>query len=288
MSAVRNTDEIIASLRQLAQLKDEGVINETEFIRLKSRLLSGEKESVSEELEEYAENLFKLDETEKPQNDKIDLDGIDFNIDKDDVISFERAPLKSGISDVRKYFSRMKKAYITRDSAIMDAEAISSLAVFPVFIIGIAAAFFFYYLLVIYGEAQFGTKELILFLLICGGVFPACVIIPNTVRAAAKSRTACEADAALRKYYKDSDYTYIPYEYTNPYILTKLEELIEEGKADSLEYAVQLLSAAISDEEVLAEEKKIADFSVGDEVAESAAALYVVGKGLINDIASEN
>lgn len=284
MSAVRNTDEIIASLRQLAQLKNDGVINETEFERLKSELLSGGNAPVSEDLKEYADDLFRLDETAEPKNEKPDLDGIDFNIDHNDVISFEKKSSSNGISDIRRYFSRMKKAYIARDCAIMDAEAISSLAVLPVFIIGIAAAFFFYYLLIIYGEAELGTKELIIFLLICGGVFPACVIIPNTVKAAGKSRTAQEADEALRKYYIKSGYTHIPYEYTNPHILSRLEEIIEDGKADSIDYAIKLLSAAISDDEVLAEEKRLADLSDSDEAAERAAALYVVGKGLINKI----
>ena len=80
-----------------------------------------------------------------------------------------------------------------------------------------------------------------------------------------------------------SGYTKVPFEYTNPYVLAELQELIYGG-AEDIKTAVAALDIELSSEDNLAAEKKQADFADNDELAARSAALYVVGKKLIYNI----
>ena len=63
-----------------------------------------------------------------------------------------------------------------------------------------------------------------------------------------------------------------------------IEDIIDSGRADSIPAAVDCLNNELLNSETLAAEKKRADFAENDELAARSAALYVLGKGLINGI----
>ncbi|MGN1415764.1 MAG: SHOCT domain-containing protein [Oscillospiraceae bacterium] len=212
--------------------------------------------------------------------------GIDFDLHSDEAVIPEgsKNAAEKRLSEIEKYCMGQLDAYTSRDCALMDSEALSSLSSLPLFLVGAAAAIFFFIILKSFADMTGTLSELLIIFCICAGVAPACVIIPNTIKLNKRNKAAKEYNDILTESYRSSGINDIPFEYTNPYILSELEDIIGSGRADTIPAAVDCLNNELSDSENLAAEKKRADFAENDELAAKSAALYVLGKGLINGI----
>lgn len=215
--------------------------------------------------------------------------GIDFSIDRS--VDKKRIPDPEAlakdpafiISETKRVCSAHGDKYDSRDSALMDAEAMEGLCLAPLFLMGAAAAVFFYIVLTEFEMITGGIGAFLINLCVCMGIMPAAVIIPNTVKINKCSRIARELNEELAEDYLRSGYTKVPFEYTNPYVLAELQEIIDGG-AEDIKTAVAALDIELSSDDSLAAEKKQADFADNDELAARSAALYVVGKKLIYNI----
>lgn len=215
--------------------------------------------------------------------------GIDFSLDRSDGREKKSDPAVLAkdpafiLSETKRVCSAFGDKYDSRDCALMDAEAMEGLCLAPLFLMGAAAAVFFYIVLTEFEMITGGIAEFLIILCVCMGILPAAVIIPNTVKINKCSRIAKELNEELSEDYMRSGYTKVPFEYTNPYVLAELQELIDGG-AEDIKTAVAALDIELSSEDNLAAEKKQADFADNDELAARSAALYVVGKKLIYNI----
>ncbi|MCI5752274.1 MAG: SHOCT domain-containing protein [Oscillospiraceae bacterium] len=212
--------------------------------------------------------------------------GIDFDIHSDDAVIPDKSEnsAEKRLSEIERYCMKQIDSYTRRDCALMDSEALSSLSSLPLFLVGAAAAIFFFFILKSFADMTGTLSELLIIFCICAGVAPACVIIPNTIKINKRNKTAKEYNDILTESYLRSGMTDIPFEYTNPYIIAELEDIIGSGRAHSITEAVDCLNDELSDSENLAAEKKRADLAENDELAARSAALYVLGKGLLNGI----
>lgn len=186
---------------------------------------------------------------------------------------------RSFFSRALAVFSPMRSAYAERDNALMNVESRSSLLTLPLFIAGAAAGYFFYHVFTYFEVIPKGTSAMLILLCICAGVLPACIVIPNALKCESERRKAAAADEKLRSHYESSGITELPYDFTAPYVIEHLAELIRSGDAVSVEGAI----AAFGEEctkEFLAAERKTADLSPSDELSARSAALYVAGKGV--------
>ncbi|MGN0691113.1 MAG: SHOCT domain-containing protein [Oscillospiraceae bacterium] len=314
----------ISSLSRLNDLKKDGAVSEEEFESLKAELLGIPEEkpaAPAEDISDFADSLFTMDNEPAPvipekdisPEEPADMNDVgltnvtgdfDFSLDKDEPVITENAAegialsldteavipentknaAEKRLSEIEKYCMKQLDAYTSRDCALMDSEALSSLSSLPLFLVGAAAAIFFFIILKSFADMTGTLSELLIILCICAGVAPACVIIPNTIKINNRNKAAKEYNDILTESYQSSGIRDIPFEYTNPYILSELEDIIGSGRADSIPAAVDCLNNELSDSETLAAEKKRADFAENDELAARSAALYVLGKGLINGI----
>ncbi|MGN0695414.1 MAG: SHOCT domain-containing protein [Oscillospiraceae bacterium] len=323
-TTVETAESKISSLSRLNDLKKDGAVSEEEFESLKAELLGPPEEkpaAPAEDISDFADSLFTMDSEPMPvipeknasPDEPADISGpgltnvtgdFDFSLDRDepvitenaaDGINFSLEPeavipenskssAEKRLSEIERYCMKQLEAYTGRDCALMDSEALSSLSSLPLFLVGVAAAIFFFIILKSFADMTGTLSELLIILCICAGVAPACVIIPNTVKISRRSKAAKEYNDILTESYLNSGINDIPFEYTNPYIIAELEDIIDSGRADSIPAAVDCLNSELSDGETLAAQKKRADFAENDELAARSAALYVLGKGLINGI----
>lgn len=323
-NTLETAESKISSLSRLNDLKKDGAVSEEEFESLKAELLgiSEEKPAApAEDLNDFSRSLFTMDNepmpviperAECPDEPEVINDGgltnvtgdFDFSLDKDEPVITENAAAgidfnlhsegiipessknaaEKRLSEIEKYCMKQLDAYTGRDCALMDSEALSSLSSLPLFLVGAAAAIFFFIILKSFADMTGTLSELLIILCICAGVAPACVIIPNTIKINNRNKAAKEYNDILTESYQSSGISDIPFEYTNPYILSELEDIIDSGRADSIPAAVDCLNNELLNSETLAAEKKRADFAENDELAARSAALYVLGKGLLNGI----
>lgn len=316
-STVETVESKISSLSRLNDLKKDGAVSDEEFERLKSELLRSspaeQKEPVPD-LDGFSKDLFNmdtdtysepsvpaaeegltdvvngmdisLDNEDRPITENV-TDGINFDLHSEGIIPDKTSQPKNAakrLEEIERLFMGHLGDYTARDCALMDCKTLSSLSSIPLFLVGAAAAVFFFYIMKSFADMAGTLAEFLIILCICAGIAPACVIIPNTIKLSRRSKAAKEANSILTENFMRSGVTDIPFEYTSPYVLSALEDIIDSGKADSIPDAVDCLNSELSDSEELAAEKKRADFAENDELAARSAALYVLGKGLLNDM----
>lgn len=319
-NTLETAESKISSLSRLNDLKKDGAVSDEEFERLKAELLGSpteEQNTPVPDLDGFSKSLFNMESVPEPiinedntysepspEEGLTDVVGdMDFSLDKDapvtensaagidldlhsEAVITDKRPTGAArrLDEMERLFSSHLSDYTDRDCALMDCEALSSLSSLPLFIVGAAAAVFFYIILKSFADMTGTLSEFLIIFCICAGVAPACVIIPNTVKLARRNKAARQSNSILTENFIRSGITDIPFEYTNPYVLSELEDIIGSGRADSITAAVDCLNAELSDSENLAAEKKRADFAENDELAARSAALYVLGKGLLNGI----
>lgn len=219
---------------------------------------------------------------------------IDFSLDNDNTSevltneidfslpSADNLFAKEKLSEIRRYFSEKISVYAHRDSILMDAEQLSRLCAVPIFIMGLVSALMFYFVLVHFAEVTGGPAMLLILICIFAGIVPSFIIIPNTFRISQKTKEAKLLDTELRDFYADSPYKNdIPYEFTNPYIISELIETALSEDVDNISDAGYILMKNLDDERTMSVNKKQADSSDSEEIAGRAAALYVLGKRLL-------
>ena len=323
-NTIETAESKISSLSRLNELKKDGAVSEEEFETLKAELLGIPEEkpaAPTEDISDFAGSLFTMESEPVPiipEKDELpinnaaaaeegltnvtgDLDfspdkdelitenaaaGINFDLHSDDAVLPDRSEnsAEKRLSEIERYCTKQLDAYTRRDCALMDSEALSSLSSLPLFLVGAAAAIFFFFILKSFADMTGTLSELLIIFCICAGVAPACVIIPNTIKINKRNKTAKEYNDILTESYLRSGINDIPFEYTNPYIIAALEDIIDSGRAHSIPEAVDCLNGELSDSDNLAAEKKRADLAENDELAARSAALYVLGKGLLNGI----
>ncbi len=249
-----------------------------------------EEENSEERLTDVISDIdFSLDDNTGDMTSDIDFsldndntsetltNGIDFSLScADDLYAKEK------LSEIKRYFSEKSSVYAHRDSVLMDAEQLSRLCAVPIFIMGLVSALMFYFVLVRFADAAGSLAMLLMLICIFAGIVPSFIIIPNTFRISRKTKEAKLLDAELRDFYADSPYTNdIPYEFTDPYIITELIETALSEDVDNIPDAEYILMKNLDDEKIMSVNKKQADCSDSEEIAGRAAALYVLGKRLL-------
>ena len=191
------------------------------------------------------------------------------------------APPANYIDRLTEKFMPMHELYEKRNEALMNAERLEKLSLIPIFAVGVAAAVFFFIVLEMLAGLPGTVENFLLLLCFWGGVAPACIIIPNSLKCSRETKKAAKADSELREYYESSGYTDIPYELTDPYILEYLAETAEGNGINGIRKAAAMLGALNA--ESLEKIKKQADTSADDETAARSASVYVLGKRMTSE-----